>query len=134
MKVLTNHFSYFLSEKTTDDIPMKFSHCHFKTTFYRLPPFSFRIYLQIIHVRQKAVFTFNRTCIACFNNITFHSTADLPCPGSNYSGCFVCLHLIIDFFLTFRLCLLVESEVLIALRWDLGPNAVSMWTEFQYCR
>ena len=31
--VLTDHFSNSLSEKTTNDIPMKFLQCHFKTTF-----------------------------------------------------------------------------------------------------
>ena len=36
-KVLTDHFSNSLFEKTINDIPMKFSGCHFKTTFYRLP-------------------------------------------------------------------------------------------------
>ena len=35
--VLTNHFSNSHSEKTTNDIHMKFLRCHFKTTFYRLP-------------------------------------------------------------------------------------------------
>ena len=35
-KVLTDHFSNSLSEKTTNDIPKKFSQCHFKSTFYRL--------------------------------------------------------------------------------------------------
>ena len=35
--VLTDHFSNSLSEKTTNDIHMKFLQCHFKTTFYQLP-------------------------------------------------------------------------------------------------
>ena len=56
--VLTDHFSNPLSEKTTNDIPMKFLQCHFKTTFYRLPLPNRGIYLKLIHVRQKAIFMF----------------------------------------------------------------------------
>ena len=40
---------------------MKFSQCHFKTTFYRLPLLNRGIYLQIIHVRRNAIFMFYRT-------------------------------------------------------------------------
>ena len=70
-KVLTDHFSNSLSEETTNDIPIKFSQCHFNSTFYLLPLSNRGIYLQIIHVRRKAGFMFCRTCIACINNITF---------------------------------------------------------------
>ena len=70
-KVQTDHFSNSLSEKTTNDIPIKFSQCHFKSPFYRLPFLNRGFYLQIIYVRRKAVFMFYRTCIACINNITF---------------------------------------------------------------
>ena len=66
--VLTDHFSNPLSEKTTNDIPMIFLLCHFKTTFYRLPVPKPGIYLKII---QKAIFMFYHTCIACINTITF---------------------------------------------------------------
>ena len=69
--VLTDHFSNSLPEKTTKDIPMKFSQCFFKNIFYRLPLSNRGIYLQIIHVRRKAIFTFYGTRIACVNNITF---------------------------------------------------------------
>ena len=69
--VLTDHFSNFLSEETTNDIRMKFLQCHFKTTFYRLPLPTRGIYSKIIHVRRKAIFMFYRTCIACINTITF---------------------------------------------------------------
>ena len=69
--VLTDHFSNSLPEKTTKDIPMKFSQCPFKTIVYRLPLSNRGIYLQIIHLRRKAIFTFYGTCIACVNNITF---------------------------------------------------------------
>ena len=69
--VLTDYFSNSLSEKTTNDIPMKFAHCHFKTTFYRMPLSNRGINLQIIHVRRKAIFKFHRTCIACVNIISF---------------------------------------------------------------
>ena len=44
--VLSDHFSNSLSEKATNDIPMKFSQCHFKTTFYRLPLPNRGIYLK----------------------------------------------------------------------------------------
>ena len=46
-----------LSEKTTNDTTMKLSQCHFKSTFYPLPLANRRIYLQIIHVRRKSVFS-----------------------------------------------------------------------------
>ena len=69
--VLTDHFSNSLSEKTTNDIPMKFIQCHFKTTSYRLQLPNRGIYLKIIHVRRKAIFMFFRSCIACINTITF---------------------------------------------------------------
>ena len=69
--VLTDHFLNSLPEKTTQGIPMKFSQCPFKNIFNRLPLLDCDIYLQIIHVRQKAIFTFNGTCIACVSNITF---------------------------------------------------------------
>ena len=69
--VLTDHFSNSFPEKTAKDIPMKFSQCPFKTIFYRLPLSNRGIYLQIIHLRRKAIFTFYGTCIACVNNITF---------------------------------------------------------------
>ena len=70
LHVLTDHFSNSLSEKTTNDITMKFLQCHFKTTFYRLSLPNCEIYLKIIHVRRKATFMFKRTCIACINTIT----------------------------------------------------------------
>ena len=44
--VLTDHFSNSLSEKTTNDIPMNFLQCHFKTTFYQLPLPNRGIYLK----------------------------------------------------------------------------------------
>ena len=44
--VLTDHFSDSLSEKTTNDIPMKFLQCHFKTNFYWLPLPNRGIYLK----------------------------------------------------------------------------------------
>ena len=69
--VLTDHFSKSLSEKITNDIPMKFLQCHFKTTFYRLPLPNLGFYLKIIHVRRKAIFMFYRTCIAYINTVTF---------------------------------------------------------------
>ena len=69
--VLTDHFSNPLPEKTNEDIPMKFSQCPFKNIFYRLTLSNRVFYLQIIHVRRKAIFTFYGTCIACVNNITF---------------------------------------------------------------
>ena len=56
--LLTDHFSNSLSEKTTNDIHMKFLQCHFKTTFYWLPLPNREIYLEIIHVRQNAIFMF----------------------------------------------------------------------------
>ena len=57
-KVLTDHFSNSLSEKTTNGITIEFSQCNFKSTFYRLPLSNRGICLQIIHVRQKAVCCF----------------------------------------------------------------------------
>ena len=69
--VLTDHFSNSLPEKTTIDIPVKFSQYPFKNIFYRLPLSNRGIYLQIIHVRRKAIFTFYVTFITCVNNITF---------------------------------------------------------------
>ena len=69
--VLTDHFSNSLPEKTTKDIPMKFSQCPLKNIFHRLQLSNREIYLQIIHVRQKAIFTFYSTCIACVYYITF---------------------------------------------------------------
>ena len=69
--VLTDHFSNSLPEKTTKDIPMKVSQYPFKNIFFRLPLSNRGIYLQIIHVRRKAIFTFNVTCITCVNNIAF---------------------------------------------------------------
>ena len=69
--VLTDHFSNPLPEKTTKDIPMKFSQYPFKNIFCRLPLSNRGIYLQIIHVRRKAIFTFYVTCITCVNSITF---------------------------------------------------------------
>ena len=69
--VLTDHFSHSLSEKSTNDIPMNFLQCLFKTTFHRLPIPNRGIYLKIIHVRRNAIFMFYRTCIACINTITF---------------------------------------------------------------
>ena len=68
--VLTDHFSNSLPEKTTKDIPMKFLQCPFDNILYRLLLSNHRIYLQIIHVRRKAIFTFYGTCIPCVNNIT----------------------------------------------------------------
>ena len=68
---LTDHFSNSLPEKTTKDIRMKFSQCPFKNILYRLPLSNRGTYLQIIHERRKAIFTFYGTCIACVNNITF---------------------------------------------------------------
>ena len=56
--VLTDHFSNSLPEKTTKGILMKFSQCPFKNIFYRLPFSNRGIYLQIIHVKQKAIFKF----------------------------------------------------------------------------
>ena len=35
--VLTDHFSNPVSEKTRNDIPMKFLQCYLKTIIYRLP-------------------------------------------------------------------------------------------------
>ena len=35
---------------------MKFSQCHSKNTFYRLPLLNHGMYLQIIHVRRNTVF------------------------------------------------------------------------------
>ena len=64
-------FSNSISEKTTKGILMKFSQCPFKNIFHRLPLSNRGIYIQIIHVRRKAIFTFYGTCIACVNNITF---------------------------------------------------------------
>ena len=58
--VLTDHFSNSLSEKTTNYIPMKFSQCHFNTTFYRLPLPNRGIYLKTIQVRRKVIFMFYR--------------------------------------------------------------------------
>ena len=55
-KFLTDHFLNSLSEKTTNDTPMKYSQRHFRSTFYQLPFSNHGIYLQIIHVRQKSVF------------------------------------------------------------------------------
>ena len=69
--VLTNHCSNSLSEKTTNDSPMNFLQCHFKTTYYRLPLSNRGIYLKIIHVRRNSIFMFYRTCIAYINTITF---------------------------------------------------------------
>ena len=69
--VLTDHISNSLPQKTTKDIAMKISQCPFKNCFYRLPLSNRGIYLQIIHVRRKAIFPFYGTCIACVNNITF---------------------------------------------------------------
>ena len=69
--VLTDHFSNSLPEKTTKDIPLKFSQCPFRNIFNRLPLSNRGIYLQIIHVRRNAVFTFYGTCIACVNIIKF---------------------------------------------------------------
>ena len=43
---------------------MKFSQCPFKNIFHRLPLSNRGIYIQIIHVRRKAIFTFYGTCIA----------------------------------------------------------------------
>ena len=56
-KVLTDHFSNSFPEKTTNDIPMKFSQCPFKTIFYRLQ-LSNLIYLQIIHERRNVILRF----------------------------------------------------------------------------
>ena len=56
--VLTDHFLNSLPEKTNKGIPMKFSQCPFKNIFFRLPLSNCDIYLQIIHVRQTAIFTF----------------------------------------------------------------------------
>ena len=69
--VLTDHFSNSISEKTTKGILMNFSQCPFKNIFHRLPLSNGGIYIQIIHVRRKAIFTFYGTCIAYVNNITF---------------------------------------------------------------
>ena len=69
--VLTDHFSNSISEKTTKGILMKFSQCPFKNILHRLPLSNRGIYIQIIHVRRKAIFTFYGTCIACVNNISF---------------------------------------------------------------
>ena len=69
--VLTDHFSNSISEKNTKGIPTKFSQCPFKNILHRLPLSNRGIYIQIIHVRRKAIFTFYGTCIACVNNITF---------------------------------------------------------------
>ena len=69
--VLTDHFSNSLLEKTTKDIPMKFSEYIFMNIFHRLPLSNCGIYLQIIHVRRKAIFTFYVTYITCVNKITF---------------------------------------------------------------
>ena len=66
--VLTDHFSNSISEKTTKGILMKFSQCPFKNFFHGLPLSNRGIYIQIIHVRRKAIFTFYGTCV---NNITF---------------------------------------------------------------
>ena len=52
---MSDHFSNSLPEKTTKDIPMKFSQCPFKNIFYRLPLSDRGISLQIIHVRRKAI-------------------------------------------------------------------------------
>ena len=69
--VLTDHFSNSISEKTTKGIPMKFLQCPFKNIFHRLPLSNRGIYIQIIHVRRKAIFTLYGTFIACVNKITF---------------------------------------------------------------
>ena len=69
--VLTDHFSNSLPEKTTIGIPMNFSQCLFKDIFYRLPLSNRGIYLQIIHVRRKAIFTLYGTYIARVNHVTF---------------------------------------------------------------
>ena len=44
--VLTDHFSNPVSEKTRNDIPMKFLQCYFKTIFYRLLLPNLGIYLK----------------------------------------------------------------------------------------
>ena len=56
--VLTDHFENSFPAKTTKDIPIKFSQCPFKNIFIRLPLSNRGIYLQIMHVRRKAVLRF----------------------------------------------------------------------------
>ena len=53
-----HYFPNSLAEKTTNDIPINFSKCHFQEYFYRLSLSNRRINLQIFHVRRKAVFMF----------------------------------------------------------------------------
>ena len=53
---LTDHFSNSITEKTTKGIFIKFSQCPFKNIFHQLPISNRGNYIQIIHVRRKAIF------------------------------------------------------------------------------
>ena len=74
---------------------MKFSQCPFKNIFHRLPLSNRGIYIQIIHVRRKAIFTFYGTCIACVK--ISHFKLDIlhdsePPHQKNRKYCAICSH------------------------------------------